>query len=218
MDLLDRFARYEKWPDRGLLWARAFNPQYHRACAELLDTPEEIIDVGFGLALLREARSRGGTDAALNWLQPPGVQEFLVTTAKMATGANLPGEREVATVKNRERSKLCHLAGVSAKRIQRAVLRKRNGKVGRILKADLRYQASRKMRVNTLALQRMPAELASSQAPEAPPRGTLAERRRAAAEKRCAPGPLERRRAPAKRRLVPGPTLECFVGIGIGIC
>jgi len=128
LDLLDRFARYEMWPYKGLLLCKTFNPHFHRACGDLLAEVAGKLDVGFGLALRDEAAKRGDDNAALNWLQSPGVQGVLEETGYSASATNLPGEREVATLKKRERSKLSHLAGVGGKRIQRAVGRRRREK------------------------------------------------------------------------------------------
>jgi len=157
VDLLLRFARYEAWPYRAFLMNRDFNRHYHTVCSEFLETRPHVLDVGFSAELQAMALSKGEEAQSLGWLQSAGVQSVLYELAHTCFATSLPVEREFATVKLEERSKLSHVGTVSRNMIHRRVLKKRDLAAARLEAAHAQLRSTKKRRVETLAISENPA-------------------------------------------------------------
>jgi len=154
-DLLNRFARYQTWPYLTFLMVKEWNPHFARSCRKFLCTPAKDLDVGFGAELQAEALRHGGLDEQMTWLQSRGVQDVLTEVGLSCLATSLPAEREFATVKKQEQSKVSFVGTAGQNVTHRRILRKRIRACEALEQAEQRLRSAKKLRIESIAMTRL---------------------------------------------------------------
>ena len=114
VEIAVRFEKYKRFPFRLCFLIRTWFPvTYIDQVKAFLKTDRKFLDLGLSLVLQSIAIAKGGSDAAVDFLQSEPVQDVLIEFVLRCEVTSLPAERLFNCVKKWETSKLVLAGNVS---------------------------------------------------------------------------------------------------------
>ena len=151
-DLLLRLESLNQYPLKLCLLCRKWFPTaFLRQCVRFLQTPPELLDVGFSMQLRELALATGGELQGVEWLCSDRIQDFLTRAVEACVLNSLDAERLAARAKLMVARKVSHIATVSRDLICGRYHAQRLAKAREIAKAEKAVRAARRTTVGSLS-------------------------------------------------------------------
>ncbi|CAK0880092.1 unnamed protein product [Prorocentrum cordatum] len=152
-----RFDMYGRFPGKLWMMSRRRNPMgYSRKCEEFLQVPDDDLDLGYSLALKREAwRCRSLSDAAM-WLMADEVQEEIDKVLGSMLANSLDAERKIHQDRAPDHAKARSLAVASRNQLLHQYHVERERFLACRMRAARQASSLKRCNIWSLARQRWP--------------------------------------------------------------